>query len=112
MLHAHIEEPDGPPDVLLVEIGSADAIEDVLEAAEAAGVGLVLLGPPSGAERLVGHAPSVPWGYLTPAAGAAELGAAIRAVAAGLVALDPGLVGSVGRDWRPLAPTGDASARI
>jgi DNA-binding NarL/FixJ family response regulator len=101
------DDPDEATDVLLVEVGSADAVEDVFEVAEGAGVGLLLLGPPSGAERLFAQAPTVPWGYLPPSAGASELAAAIQAVSAGLVALDPSIVGGVGREWRPLSPASD-----
>jgi DNA-binding NarL/FixJ family response regulator len=102
---ATLHDLDEAPDVVVVEVGSVEAVDDLVDALDAADVGLVVLGPPAGADRLVGLGPPFAWAYLTPAAGSAELGAAVHAVAAGLVALDPGLVGGVGRDWRVLGPT-------
>jgi DNA-binding NarL/FixJ family response regulator len=90
------------PDVLVADVGSLDELDDLVESVERVDAGLVVLGPSAGADRLAALVPSFAWGYLTPAAGAAELGAAIQAVAVGLVALDPNLVGGGSSPVRPL----------
>ena len=93
--------------VVLLDAASADEIDDAISALEGAGPGLVVLGPTGAASRLPRPAPTFAWGFLARDAGAERIVAAVRAVAAGLVALEPELASMpLGRPAGPL-PSAD-----
>jgi len=95
---------DVPPDVLVLDTGSASALDDVLDGFDDPEVGLLVLGPPDGVGRLLVGQPPFAWGYLSPQSGPEEIGAAIRAVAAGLTVLEPGLLAVLERGTRAATP--------
>jgi len=78
-------------DVVLLDAASAEEIEAAIGALEAAGPGLVALGPANAAGRLPLAARSFAWGLLARDAGTERIVAAVRAVAAGLVVFEPEL---------------------
>jgi NarL family two-component system response regulator YdfI len=81
---------DAPPDVVLFDDNEGDG-ERVLQVLSGSGAGLVLLGEQrSGYQRLAGRA-LAGWAYLLKEAEGAEIAAAVRAAAAGLIALDRSL---------------------
>lgn len=85
--------PAGPaPDVVVLD---ADADFDPADVAASdravGGLGLVILGPVAGDERLVRELSGRAWGYVPRFASGDALIAAVRAVANGLLAIDPGL---------------------
>jgi len=81
---------DCPPDVVLFDDNEGDG-ERVLEVLAGSGTGLVMLGDQrSGYQRLAGRA-LAGWAYLLKEAEGAEIAGAVRAAAAGLVALDRSL---------------------
>jgi len=92
---------DAPPDVVVVDAPSAGSLDDLLEWLDGQDIGVLVLGPPNGLERLVGVEPTVAWGYLLRESGPSELEAAIRAVAAGLTVVEPELLGQLTREARP-----------
>lgn len=77
--------------VVLLDAPSTGEIDDVISVLEGIGPGLVVLGPTSAGGRLPLAAPSFAWGLLARDAGPDRIVAAVRAVAAGLVAFDPEL---------------------
>jgi DNA-binding NarL/FixJ family response regulator len=81
-------------DVVLLDAPSAIEVDEAMTVLEGPGPGLVVLGPPSAAGRLSRAAPSFAWAYLARDAEPGRIVAAVRAVAAGLVALDPELASS------------------
>jgi DNA-binding NarL/FixJ family response regulator len=78
-------------DVVLLDAPSAAEIDDATATLEGLGAGLIVLGPPGAAGRLPLAAPSFAWAFLGRDAEPGRIVAAVRAVAAGLVALDPEL---------------------
>ena len=92
-----------PPDVVVLDAASASGLDDLADWLEGADAGLLVLGPPDGLDRLLSSAPSFAWGYLARESGPAELEAAIRAVAAGLMGIEPTLLDRLARDIRPSA---------
>ena len=84
---------DTGADVLVID---GDPLADgVLELGDATEPrpGLVILGPISGDERLPAELAGRPWGYVPRDASGEQLVAAVRAVASGLLAIDPLLGG-------------------
>jgi DNA-binding NarL/FixJ family response regulator len=81
-------------DVVLVDAPSAIEIDEAVAALEGLGPGLVVLGPPGAASRLSLAAPSFAWAFLARDTEPGRIVAAVRAVAAGLIALDPELASS------------------
>jgi DNA-binding NarL/FixJ family response regulator len=83
--------PGAPTDVLLVEYGDADGPR-LLEVAAAAGSAVVLLGERAGwtggAAAALTRRSLPAWAFLLKEASGAEIAAAIRATAAGLLVLD------------------------
>lgn len=77
--------------VVLLDAPSAEEVEGAVAVLEGLGPGLVVLGPASAADRLSLAAPTFAWGFLARDAGPERIVAAVRAVAAGLVAFDPEL---------------------
>jgi DNA-binding NarL/FixJ family response regulator len=79
--------------VILDAPASFDAADlaATLAAGPADAPGLVLLGAVAGDEQLPAYLAGRPWAYLPREAGAEQLLAAVRAVAGGLVAIDPAL---------------------
>jgi DNA-binding NarL/FixJ family response regulator len=96
-----LEALDVPPDVVVLDAPSASSLDDLTDWMDGVDVGLLVLGPADGLERLLALAPAFAWGYLARESGPAELAAAIEAVAAGLTVLEPGLLGHFTRDARP-----------
>jgi DNA-binding NarL/FixJ family response regulator len=97
-------------DVVLLDAPSAAEIDQATTALDDLGPGLVVLGPPGAAGRLPLAAPSFAWAFLGRDAEAGRIVAAVRAVAAGLVALDPELAstGLGSQVVRPLPGASDA----
>jgi DNA-binding NarL/FixJ family response regulator len=106
-----VEGLDAPPDVAVVDVASASALDDLSEWLDGPDVGLLVLGPPDGLERVLALSPAFAWGYLARESGPAELEAAIRAVAAGLTVIEPALLDRLARENRPsasiVAPAGE-----
>lgn len=89
-------ERDLPPecDALLIDPeGGAPELEEIV--AVFPGLPLVILGPVSDDLRLVRSLNGRPWAYLPREAGGDRIASALRAVAAGLVVIDPALAGRV-----------------
>jgi DNA-binding NarL/FixJ family response regulator len=78
-------------DVILLDAPSAAEVDEAATVLDGLGPGLVVLGPPSAAGRLPLSSPSFAWAFLGRDAEPGRIVAAVRAVAAGLVALDPEL---------------------
>jgi DNA-binding NarL/FixJ family response regulator len=105
-------------DVVIVDaepsLGLGDS--DLSDSAER-GPGLVILGPVPGDERLPNELAGRAWGYVPRFAGAEALVAAVRAVANGLLAIDPALGGhllaraGLARDSAPAVDAEDLTAR-
>jgi DNA-binding NarL/FixJ family response regulator len=76
-------------DVVLLDAPSAVEVDEAVLTLDGLGPGLVVLGPPGAAGRLSLAAPSFAWAFLARDAEPGRIVAAVRAVAAGLVALDP-----------------------
>ena len=89
--------------VVLLDASSAEEIEEAVAMLEGIGPGLVVLGPrtPVGRLSLVGQPRA--WAFLARDAGPERIVAAVRAVAAGLVAFEPELA-SASLDSRPSGP--------
>ena len=88
----------GETDVVVLDAApGADAADLAVAGASgtAGGPGLVLLGPVAGEDRLPAYLAGQPWAYLPREARADQLLAAVRAVANGLVVIDPALAGHV-----------------
>ena len=100
---------DVPPDVLVLDVGSASDLDEVIDGLEDPELGLLVLGPPDGVGRLLGGQPSFAWGYLSPQSGPQEISAAVRAVAAGLTVIEPGLLTVLERGGRVATPMVDES---
>ena len=81
-------------DVVLLDAPSAVEIDEAVATLDGLGPGLVVLGPSGAAGRLSLAAPSFAWAFLARDAEPGRIVAAVRAVAAGLVALDPELAAS------------------
>jgi DNA-binding NarL/FixJ family response regulator len=77
--------------VVLLDAPSAEEIDDAVSALDGAGPGLVVLGPAGSGGRLPLATSSFAWAFLARDAGLERIVAAIRAVAAGLVAFEPEL---------------------
>jgi DNA-binding NarL/FixJ family response regulator len=77
--------------VVLLDSPSSEEIDDAAVALEGAGPGLVVLGPHGASGSLPLAAPSFAWAFLARDAGPERIVAAVRAVAAGLVAIEPEL---------------------
>jgi DNA-binding NarL/FixJ family response regulator len=98
---------EAPPDVVLFDDNEGDG-ERVLTVLSGSGVGLVMLGDVrSGYQRLAGRA-LAGWAYLLKEAEGAEIAGAVRAAAAGLVALDRSLAPLLAA--APLASEGGLTA--
>jgi DNA-binding NarL/FixJ family response regulator len=82
--------PEAGADVVVVDYNTADG-RQVLETAAAAEVGVVLLGEERDGFLMITGLPFPGWAYLLKEAEGPEIAAAVRAVAGGLVALDPGV---------------------
>jgi DNA-binding NarL/FixJ family response regulator len=82
--------PDARPDVVLFDENESDAGR-VLEALAGGEAGLVLLGDHREGYQRLASAALVGWAYLLKEAEGTEIAAAVRAAAAGLVALDRSL---------------------
>lgn len=81
-----------PADVTLLDLNGADAVETVIELADALpGLRPLLLGPLSEGERLPAALAGRAWGYIPRTATGDEVLAAVRALASGLIAIDPAL---------------------
>src|SRR4051794_18247743 len=96
-----VDALDTPPDVIVVDAPSRSGLDDLLEWLDGQDVGVLVLGPPDGLERLATLGPAFAWGYLLRESGPTELEAAIRAVAAGLTVVEPELLGRLTREARP-----------
>lgn len=97
-------------DVVLLDAPSAAEIDEAAAALDGLGTGLVVLGPPNAAGLLPLAAPSYAWAFLARDAEPGRIVAAVRAVAAGLVVLDPELaaVGLGSQVARPLPGASEA----
>ena len=88
------ELPESAADVVVIDPGPGD---DLADASPTDGVergpGLVILGPVPDDERLAVELAGRAWGYVPREAGGEQLIAAVRAVANGLMAIDPALGG-------------------
>jgi len=82
------------PSVILAE-PSEDDIIHVLDAAEEAAIGVVLLGEEGGGLRWFAGADLPGWGYLLQDADSAEIAAAVRAVSEGMIVLGAGVRGDL-----------------
>jgi DNA-binding NarL/FixJ family response regulator len=80
-------------DVVLLDAPSALEVGEAALALDGLGPGLVVLGPAGAAGRLRSANPPFAWAYLSRDAEPSRIVAAVGAVAAGLVALDPELMG-------------------
>jgi DNA-binding NarL/FixJ family response regulator len=78
-------------DVVLLDAPSAVEVDEAVQSLDGLGPGLVILGPPSAVGRLRLAGPTFAWAFLARDAEPGRIVAAVRAVAAGLVALDPEL---------------------
>jgi len=104
---ADLLHPLGDLDVAVLDL-AADGLDPLLELLpEAPALRPLVLGPVPGAERLIGRLDGRAWGYLPREASAEALAQAARAVAAGLLAIDPAL--AIGLLASP-APTRGAGA--
>jgi DNA-binding NarL/FixJ family response regulator len=85
----------GEVDLAVIDLGPGglDALLDLL--AGAPGLRPLVLGPIAGPERVAAALDGHPWGYLPREAGATALAEAARAIAAGLVVIDPSLAGAL-----------------
>lgn len=96
---AERQVPEARPDVVLADDLPGDRARLLSVLAEA-GIALVLLGTARQSLDALASAPLPGWGFLRPEADGAEIAAAVRAAAAGLVALDrslaPGLAFGAG----------------
>jgi DNA-binding NarL/FixJ family response regulator len=92
---------DVPPDVVVLDAPSTSSLDDLADWLDVVEIGMLVLGPAEGVEKLLGLAPTFPWGYLARESGPAELAAAIQAVAAGLTVLASDLLGRFTRETRP-----------
>lgn len=81
--------------VVLLDAPSAEEIDAAVAVLDGLGPGLVMLGPAGAGGRLSLAAPTFAWGFLARDAGPERIVAAVRAVAAGLVALEPELVSAL-----------------
>src|SRR3954466_7203672 len=95
---------DMPPDVLILDASATGTLDDLGERWDEPETGLVVLGPPDGLDRLVNLGPNFAWGYLSPQSGPDELGAAVRAVAAGLTVIEPRYLGRLEPEGRQATP--------
>jgi DNA-binding NarL/FixJ family response regulator len=95
--------------VVLLDASSAEEVDDAISVLEEGGPGLVVLGPPGAGGRLRGAPPSFAWAFLARDAGSERIVAAVRAVAAGLIALEPehASIPLTGRAAGPLATLHD-----
>ncbi|MBI4498835.1 MAG: response regulator transcription factor [Chloroflexi bacterium] len=110
--------PDRAPEVVVVAPESADEMDALLEhAATDPALRVVVLGPVAGDERLGEVFAARPWAYVPRDASGEELGAAVAAVARGLIALHPGLAlrlaeaGSAPLPGGPATPGADLTPR-
>jgi DNA-binding NarL/FixJ family response regulator len=96
-------------EVVLADASSGEELDEIVAALERLGPGLVVLGPSGAVSRVTLAAPSFAWAYLAREAGPERIVAAVRAVAAGLVAVDPELATSAlgDRAAGPLPPAGE-----
>jgi DNA-binding NarL/FixJ family response regulator len=78
-------------EVVLLDAPSSEVVEDAITTLEGLGPGLVVLGPPSAVSQVSLAAPSFAWAFLARDAAPERIVAAVQAVAAGLVTLDPDL---------------------
>jgi DNA-binding NarL/FixJ family response regulator len=97
-------------DVVLLDASSAAEVDEASATLDGLGPGLVVLGPPGAATQLPQAAPSFAWAFLARDADPVRIVAAVRAVAAGLVVLDPELtsVGFGSQAARPLPGASEA----
>ena len=79
--------------VVLVDAPAPEAVDEALASLDGAGPGLVVLGPGGAAGQLLLSAPPFPWAFLAREAAPERDAAAVRAVAAGLVAFEAELAG-------------------
>lgn len=96
-------------DVVLLDAPSAVDVDEAALLLDGVGPGLVVLGPPSAAGRLRLAAPAFAWAFLARDAEPGRIVAAVQAVAAGLVALDPELAASALGGSQPTGPLPGAS---
>ncbi|HEV8639032.1 MAG TPA: response regulator transcription factor [Chloroflexota bacterium] len=85
---------DAPFDLAVVDPGPGAEVDGLTDAlGDAPSLRLLVLGPVTGAERLPAALDDRPWGYVPRESDGEALAAAARAVAAGLVAIEPRLAG-------------------
>jgi DNA-binding NarL/FixJ family response regulator len=91
---AHRQSTELFPDVVVADVGpDLDLGESGVFDPDGPRPGLVLLGPAEADQRLPSELEGRAWAYVPQAARGEQLVAAVRAVANGLVAIDPGLGG-------------------
>jgi DNA-binding NarL/FixJ family response regulator len=87
---------EAPPDVIVLETGTDIDPAELLERNRVErGPGLVILGPLRAPRRLPAELGERGWGYLPREASGEQLVATVRAVASGLVVVDPALGGDL-----------------
>ena len=59
-----LEALDVPPDVVVLDAPSASSLDDLTDWMDGVDVGLLVLGPADGLDRLLASAPAFAWGYL------------------------------------------------
>jgi DNA-binding NarL/FixJ family response regulator len=99
-------------DVVLLDAASADELDEAVTTLAGGRPGLVVLGPPGSGERLAQSQPGYAWAFLGREAGPERIVAAVRAVAAGLVAYEPELAPAAlhSRSAGPLPSDDDVDA--
>ena len=95
--------------IVVLDAASADEVEEAIVVLDEAGPGLVVLGPASASAVLRRAAPSFAWAFLSRDTGPDRIVAAVRAVAAGLVVIEPELAATAlgARASGPLASGGE-----
>jgi len=95
--------------VVLLDAPSSEVIEDAVSSLDGLGPGLVVLGPSGAAGRLMRTEPPFAWAFLAREAAPERIVAAVRAVAAGLVAFEPELANAAlsRAETRAPLPLGD-----
>lgn len=77
--------------VVLLDAPSAESVDEAVALLDRAGPGLVVLGPAGAASSLTEARPAFAWAFLPRDASQERIVGAVRAVAAGLIVLDPEL---------------------
>lgn len=102
-------DPASDLDVVLLDAPATADVEHARTALDGLGPGLAVLGPPGAPGLLASAGPPFAWAALPRDAEPARIVAAVRAVAAGLVVLDPELLATIlaGQPAGPLPGTPD-----